>query len=156
MGYGSNPKNTDVGTPRDFYELLDDEFHFNHDPCPLNGLGNEAVPDGLKSEWGDCCFVNPPFNDTQNWVKKGMEEWKKGKTIVFLVGARINSKYWFEEIWPQASEIRFLNRITFAGYKEKSPMPVAVVIFKKDNNNFKNNWIQTKGKYSWVQLANFA
>jgi hypothetical protein len=34
-------------TPKDLYEELDKEFHFNDDPCPLgNGI------DGLLREWG--------------------------------------------------------------------------------------------------------
>ena len=24
-------------TPKDFYDLLDAEFHFNFDPCPIGG-----------------------------------------------------------------------------------------------------------------------
>lgn len=26
-------------TPKGFYDVLDKEFNFDHDPCPLNGGG---------------------------------------------------------------------------------------------------------------------
>jgi hypothetical protein len=32
------------------------------------------------------------------------------------------------KVFPNASEIRFLNKIKFPGYKAASPMPVAVVV----------------------------
>jgi hypothetical protein len=39
-------------TPKEFYQKLDDEFHFDFDPCPLN---TGEIPDdknGLLIEWG--------------------------------------------------------------------------------------------------------
>lgn len=42
-------------TPKEFYDKLDAEFHFDHDPCPINGT------DGLDGEWGRSNFVNPPI-----------------------------------------------------------------------------------------------
>lgn len=35
-------------TPKALYELLDAEFHFTLDPCPLG----DVVIDGLKLSWG--------------------------------------------------------------------------------------------------------
>jgi len=35
------------GTPKEFYDELDKEFHFDFDPCPLN-----HTFDGLTCEWG--------------------------------------------------------------------------------------------------------
>jgi hypothetical protein len=47
-------------TPKDFYNKLDKEFHFDFDPCPLNHDLN--LWDGLKIEWGKCNFINPPYS----------------------------------------------------------------------------------------------
>lgn len=33
-------------TPKDLYDSLDKEFHFDYDPCPLNGTR------GFIDEWG--------------------------------------------------------------------------------------------------------
>ena len=32
-------------TPKNFYDLLDAEFHFNFDPCPLGGGGRTEEQD---------------------------------------------------------------------------------------------------------------
>lgn len=83
-------------TPADLYAALDAEFHFNFDPCPY------PLPDGfdgLTCEWGQSNYVNPPFgsilhqgpNDKKPkkkgptaWVRKAIEEYKKGKLVVLV------------------------------------------------------------------------
>lgn len=62
------------GTPRETYDELDREFHFTFDPCPQG-----FFCDGLKEEWGDSNYVNPPFKDIALWVKKSWEEHQKMK-----------------------------------------------------------------------------
>jgi hypothetical protein len=37
----------DWRTPKDFYENLNSEFHFDFDPCPIN-----PSFDGLQINWG--------------------------------------------------------------------------------------------------------
>ena len=32
-------KNDNIATPKELYERFDAEFHFDHDPCPLNPEG---------------------------------------------------------------------------------------------------------------------
>jgi hypothetical protein len=61
-GYG-NSKVIDVPTPREIYESLNREFGpFGRDPCPLGGLENPKVMDGLLVSWDYTTFVNPPWN----------------------------------------------------------------------------------------------
>jgi len=46
-------------TPKRFYEELDREFHFDFDPCPLNG--NSDGRSTLFVSWaGKRVFCNPP------------------------------------------------------------------------------------------------
>ena len=45
-------------TPKNIYESLDKEFHFDFDPCPYPL--HEGF-DGLTCEWGESNYVNPPF-----------------------------------------------------------------------------------------------
>ena len=53
-----NRKNyNDWKTPDSFYKTLDKEFNFDFDPCP-----GHSEFDGLKKEWGDSNFVNPPYD----------------------------------------------------------------------------------------------
>jgi len=113
-------------TPRSLYERLHKEFDFDFDPCPENHSFN-----GLTMEWGNRNFVNPPYSNWQEWVKKGYEEHKKGKLVVFLLASRTDTKAFHEIILPYASEIRFIKgRLKFGGSKYGAPFPSMVVVFK--------------------------
>jgi site-specific DNA-methyltransferase (adenine-specific) len=114
-------------TPKDFYEKLDKEFEFDFDPCPLN-----ADFDGLSCEWGGVTFVNPPYGRGIGlWLKKGVEEWKKGKTIVFLIPSRTDTAWWHDFVM-QATEIRYIRgRLKFGGSKNSAPFPSAVAVYRK-------------------------
>ena len=51
------------------------------------------VTGGLTSTWeGDVCFVNPKTNP-KLWLKKSLEEAKKGKKVVLLIPARTNAHW---------------------------------------------------------------
>ncbi len=38
----SQPASDDWATPKKLYDELDAEFHFDYDPCPLNGRGGAS------------------------------------------------------------------------------------------------------------------
>lgn len=112
-------------TPRKLYDELNKIFKFDFDPCPTYNF-----LDGLKCEWGKCNFVNPPYNDMYNWIKKGYEEYTKGKIVVFLIPARTDTKYWHEFIM-KSKEIWFIKgRLKFSGSENSAPFPSAIIIFK--------------------------
>ena len=112
-------------TPKAFYQALDAEFRFDFDPCPPN-----PEFDGLNIEWGGANYVNPPYQDCAKWLKKGFEEHQKGKTVVFLIPSRTDTKYWHEYVM-KAQEIRFIKgRLNFDGHKNSAPFPSALVIFR--------------------------
>ena len=74
--------------PPEIYEPLNNEFHFNFDPCPY-----PFERDGIEIEWGNYNWVNPPFrrrdaingHGPTSFVRKGIEEAKNGKTSVFIL-----------------------------------------------------------------------
>lgn len=119
----------DWNTPKAVYQILDDEFNFNFDPCPKNPKFN-----GLEIEWGGVNFVNPPYGrEIVDWIKKGIEEYKKGKTVVFLIASRTDTKWW-HELMKHATEIRFIKgRLKFDDHKNSAPFPSAIVILKQSN-----------------------
>ena len=113
-------------TPKDLYKVLDQEFHFDDDPCPLYGAG------GLEREWGSRTYCNPPYGrKITKWLQKAYAESLKGKLIVCLIPSRTDTKWW-HEIVMMASEIRFLRgRLKFGDSKNSAPFPSAVVVFKR-------------------------
>ncbi len=77
-------------TPPDVYNKLDEEFHFDFDPCPFPKPDDF---DGLTCEWGSSNYVNPPFGSIMHegkkkgptaWVRKAIEESNKGKCVVLV------------------------------------------------------------------------
>ena len=118
-------KNDNWKTPQAFYKALDAEFRFDYDPCPSN-----PKDDGLKISWGQCNYVNPPYSETPKWLEKGWEEYKKGKTVVYLIPSRTDTKWW-HKYCMKADEIRFIKgRLQFEGTKYSAPFPSCIVIFR--------------------------
>jgi len=108
--------NNDWATPDWLYKKLDDEFHFDFDPCPLN-----STFDGLSIEWGQYNFINPPYSRDlkPKFIQKAYEQSLLGKTCVMLIPAATGTKQFHEIILPNA-EVRFLKgRVKFKGYNTK-------------------------------------
>ena len=115
-------------TPRELYEDLDKEFNFDFDPCPLH-----SDFDGLLISWGGANFVNPPYSTKLQdaFIKKGLEESRLGKVVVFLLPVRTGSKRWQDIILPFANEIRLIRgRLKFGGSSNSAPFDSAIIIFK--------------------------
>lgn len=117
----------DWRTPEALYDLLNAEFHFDFDPCP-----NNPASDGLALEsWGNVNFVNPPYRQVARWVAKAYEQSKQGRTVVLLVAARTDTRWFHNIVLPFSSEIRFIKgRLKFSNSKNSAPFPSCVIIFK--------------------------
>lgn len=117
-----------TATPTWLYKELDDEFHFDCDPCPLN-----ATPlfDGLSIEWGRCNYVNPPYSNKTPWIRKALIEMSKGKTSVMLLPVDTSTNWFHNLIKPNAKEIRFLRkRLVFPPNTTHAAYASMIVIFK--------------------------
>ena len=129
-------KTDDWATPQDFYEDLDKEFHFTLDPC-ANELNHKCdkyfteEQNGLLQDWqGNTVFCNPPYGKViGDWVKKAHEEAQKpNTTVVMLIPARTDTKYFHDYIYKK-HEIRFIKgRLKFSGSKNSAPFPSMVVV----------------------------
>jgi hypothetical protein len=121
---------SDWKTPKALYEKLDAEFHFDFDPCPLKPIKN-----GLEIEWGERNFVNPPYGtEIDKWIKKGFQQSLKGKTVVFLLPSRTDTRWWHSYIM-KADEIRFIQgRLKFDDQKNSAPFPSAIAVFRNKKN----------------------
>ena len=98
--------------PPEIYEPLNNEFHFNFDPCPY-----PFERDGIEIEWGTSNWVNPPFRKRDainghgptSFVRKGIDEAKMGKTSVFILPVQ----NYVNMLLLAGAEIRPLGRVNW-------------------------------------------
>ena len=129
-------QSVDWETPIHFFNELNSEFNFQLDVCasPKNAKCRRFFTeetDGLSQDWKGTCWMNPPYGrQIADWMKKAYESSIAGATIVCLVPARTDTRWWHE--FAMRGEIRFVRgRLKFGGSKFNAPFPSAVVIFRK-------------------------
>jgi site-specific DNA-adenine methylase len=110
-------------TPPDLYEKLDAEFHFDFDPCPYP---RPDAYDGLEVEWGQSTYCNPSFRKKDSprggptaFVRKGILEAQKGKTVVFALPAQS----YIGRLIEAGAELRFAGRVKWLEADSKKPCP---------------------------------
>lgn len=137
----------DWETPADLFAALDDEFRFTLDVAASAGNAKCGAyftkdDDGLTQSWGThVCWMNPPYGTAiRHWMAKAHAASLGGATVVCLVPARTDTRWWHEHA-ERASERRFLRgRVQFLrngaviGDRSKgsqaAPFPSAVVVFR--------------------------
>ena len=122
-------------TPQDFFDKLNEEFHFQTDVCalPENAKCKHFYTperDGLAQEWSGSCWCNPPYGrQIGKWVRKASES---KATTVMLIPARTDTAWFHDYIYGKA-EVRFVRgRLRFSGAKENAPFPCMVVVFRNN------------------------
>ncbi len=122
-------------TPQDFFDEMDSEFHFTLDACalPENAkCGTYYTPeeDGLAQPWTGTVWCNPPYGrEIGKWIKKGSESAEGGATVVMLLPARTDTR-WFHDYIYHRAEIRFVRgRLRFSG-ADAAPFPSMVCVFR--------------------------
>ena len=117
-------------TPKTFYDLLDAEFHFDFDPCPVGGVDDGRAR--LFNPWtGKRVFCNPPYGPE---IPKFLACWKDADLAVYLIPARTDTRWFHEICLPFAKEIRFIKgRLRFGEGKYPAPFPSMIVIFEREN-----------------------
>jgi site-specific DNA-methyltransferase (adenine-specific) len=135
-------------TPQWLFDLLDREFHFDYDlACTKKNCKCQCgifVPeqDALIFPWkwlgsrDIIGFLNPPYSKIGQFMEKAYEESQKGATIVCLIPARTDTKYWHDYVM-KAQEIRFIKgRLKFGDSKNSAPFPSVIVIFDKNATGY--------------------
>jgi hypothetical protein len=119
-------------TPPELYKKLDDEFHFNYDPCPFP---KPKDYNGIDVEWGTSNYVNPPFHPENGigptaFVRKAIQENKKGKTVVLT----IPTQSYVNLLLEAGAELRSLGRVkwlhTVTREPMKGPSPITAFILR--------------------------
>jgi hypothetical protein len=128
--------NINERTPSGFFNQLDEEFHFDFDPCPLK---DNPDFDGLLIDWGKRCYINPPYGKAiRGWLEKALLEIQKGNTelAVFLLPSYTDVKWFHEVLLPKAYEIRFLKgRLKFGEHSNTAPFANLIAVFRKGSNS---------------------
>lgn len=157
----------DWGTPPDLFNALHREFPFATDVCAH--ADNAKLPnyydksiDALKQNWTGVCWMNPPYGRSiHKWVKKAYESAMAGATVVCLVPARTDTRWW-QNYCTRAAEIRFIKgRLKFTADRGKqeasAPFPSAVVIFTPNPPEQQaQKWMLRSKKYRvgwWLSIA---
>ena len=125
----------DWETPDHLFLGLDAEFAFTLDVAASKENAKcrryfTAKDDGLTQPWEGTCWMNPPYGrEVGDWMRKAVEESKRGVLTVALVPARTDTRWWHETAMKH--EIRFLaRRLSFKGSNNKAPFPCAVVVIR--------------------------
>ena len=110
-------------TPPQLYEQLDAEFHFDFDPAPY------PLPqgfDGLRAEWGQSNYVNPPFGSILHegrkkgptaWARKAIAESQKGKRVVLVYPI----DKWVLMLLKAGAQVRNLGDVRWHSIEEGKP-----------------------------------
>lgn len=113
-------KSDSWGNPAVLYDSFISKGYF--DPCPLY---HDMSWDGLKVDWSEFVFVNPPYSDIRSWLEKGIREFESGRSrrIVFLVPARVDTR-WFHDLVYGRFRVEFIKgRLKFGDGKSSAPFP---------------------------------
>lgn len=141
-------------TPQETFDELNAEFGFDHDAAARaeNGWvdGDYFGPDHrfpsqrdalMVASWrpyGRTFWLNPPYSKCRAFIAKAATEARKGCTVVCLVPARTDTRWWHEHVWDRATnqprpgvEVRFVKgRLKFGGATAGAPFPSVVIIFR--------------------------
>ena len=119
-------------TPSDLFNKLNNLFHFTLDACANNENKKcdnyfSKKDNGLIQKWEGIVWCNPPYSDVKTWVVKASK--LEAETCVFLVPARVDTK-WFQNNIKQASVVCFIKgRLKFSNSKNSAPFPSCLIIF---------------------------
>lgn len=131
-------KSNEWSTPQKFYDKLNNSFGpFTLDPCS-DGQNNKTdnyftkEQNGLSQDWsGNKVFMNPPYGrEIKDWLKKAYEEGQKpNTTVVCLIPARTDTKYWHNYVMKAQAVYFVKGRLKFGDSNNSAPFPSAVIVF---------------------------
>ena len=124
-------------TPQDFFDNLNNEFGFEIDVCATAENAKcktfyTKEQNGLEMPWNGVCWCNPPYGrEIGKWVERAYtSSVGGGATVVMLLPARTDTKWFHEYIYGKA-EIRFIKgRLKFGDSKNSAPFPSMIVVFE--------------------------
>jgi site-specific DNA-methyltransferase (adenine-specific) len=136
----SKPNGDEWATPQSIFDELNDEFGFTLDVAASEANHKCARyytkdDNGLQQAWDGQVFCNPPYGRAVGkWLAKGREAAANGATVVFLIPARTDTRWFHEHVYKIADDLRFIKgRLRFQhsdGRCASAPFPSMVVIYR--------------------------
>lgn len=132
-------KSDNWATPQWLFDKLNKTYNFTLDPCASQDNAKcskfyTEEDNGLtKSFQNETVFINPPYSNTYEWVKKAYHEaFSSGTTSVLLVPARVDSRWFYEFCFDPfvCKSITFIRgRLKFGNSKNSAPFPSIIIEF---------------------------
>lgn len=127
----------DWETPAELFARIDAEFDFTLDAAASHDNAKCAryltkEHDALTSGWGShTVWLNPPYDASLAlWVAKARHAAHSGATVVCLIPARTDTRWWHQYV-EGIAEVRFIKgRIRFVGAPYNAPFPSCLVIYR--------------------------
>lgn len=139
-------------TPPALFQALDARYRFGLDAaatadtalCPQwLGPGSPLGDNALDVAWSTVAtgryrpvvWLNPPYSQCRPFVAKAADERTRGCTVVCLLPARTDTRWWHESVWDGRSprvgvRVEFLRgRLRFGSANTGAPFPSVVVTF---------------------------
>ena len=141
---GTRPGDDSWETPRSLFEELNREFQFDLDAAASDQntlVSSRYITKQMNSldqdwsRWGSRVWLNPPYGrGMEQWIRKAYEESLKGITVVVLIFARTDTRWW--QRWAmKAAQVRLIEgRVHFnqGGKTGPATAPSAVLIFSEE------------------------
>jgi phage N-6-adenine-methyltransferase len=112
-------------TPQEFFDKYNALYGFNLDVCANQNNAKcsnffSIEDNGLEQEWRGSCWMNPPYGrEIIHWMRKAYESSLCGATVVCLVPARTDTKWWHE--YAMKGDIEFIKgRLKFGNSKNNA------------------------------------
>lgn len=138
------------GTPQYVFDALHEEFHFDLDVCALPENTKcekffSPEDNGLEQSWlQHTVWCNPPYGrEIQDWVRRAVFDTALSvkaddtpkTTVVMLLPARTDTKWWHNYVMRYAKEVRFIKgRLKFEGATSSAPFPSCIVVFNSEHS----------------------
>ncbi|WP_346766182.1 DNA N-6-adenine-methyltransferase, partial [Megasphaera sp. SW808] len=131
-------KKVEWETPQPIFDFINKGWHFDVDVCALPENAKcdtyyTPEQDGLKQIWRGVCWMNPPYGrDIAKWMRKAYNTAKSNHgTVVALVHARTDTKWWHDYAMKATYIIFIKGRLKFGNAEASCPFPSCFVIFEK-------------------------
>lgn len=126
-------------TPQALFDELNQEFNFDLDAAADLDGGNSkcflSLGDALImrwSDWGKSIFCNPPYSRSLiKWFERAVDARDHGATVVMLVFARTDTRWFHRYVYKLADEIRFIEGcVKFGDGSMPAPAPSMIVVYR--------------------------